>query len=310
MGKNFIKQIIHEELRKICEHDNHYTQYSDIEKELVEYAPYLEGKTIMLCCDKPYISEFWNFFQNNLKNLDIPMVVSTFWSNDNNFPAKMTILTKNGVSEKPLKGNGDFLSDEIRNIMSYIDVVVTNPPFSNGMFSKFLQQLKELGKKFIVIGPTTSAYDGKVFKMFKNDEISMGHNYDMKFSDQLDGGKLRRKQTSWFTNLETPEKGDFPQNNADISKYDKYDNFDAINVNYVKDIPTNYNGMIGVPPSVINMIDLNLYDLINSKKNLTINGRRVPRRYIIKRKPQQLNNVAESLSYNVYNVLMEKLVHS
>ena len=305
-----VAESITRRVMSLLEHDNHYTQYSDIEKELVEYAPYLEGKTIMLCCDKPYISEFWNFFQNNLKNLDIPMVVSTFWSNDNNFPPKMTILTKNGVSEKPLKGNGDFLSDEIRNIMSYIDVVVTNPPFSNGMFSKFLQQLKELGKKFIVIGPTTSAYDGKVFKMFKNDEISMGHNYDMKFSDQLDGGKLRRKQTSWFTNLETPEKGDFPQNNADISKYDKYDNFDAINVNYVKDIPTNYDGMIGVPPSVINMIDLNLYDLINSKRNLTINGRRVPRRYIIKRKPQQLNNVAESLSYNVYDVLMERLFNS
>ena len=144
--------------------------------------------------------------------------------------------------------------------------------------------------------------------MFKNDEISMGHNYDMKFSDQLDGGKLRRKQTSWFTNLETPEKGDFPQNNADISKYDKYDNFDAINVNYVKDIPTNYDGMIGVPPSVINMIDLNLYDLINSKKNLTINGRRVARRYIIKRKPQQqLSQVAESLSDKIYEYLLENI---
>ena len=117
------------------EHDNHYTQYSDIEKELVEYAPYFENKVIMLCCDKPYISEFWNFFQTNIKNLSIPMVVSTFWSNEQKFPAKMTILTGNGVSEKPLKGNGDFLSDEIKNIMSYVDVVVTNPPFSNGMFS-------------------------------------------------------------------------------------------------------------------------------------------------------------------------------
>ena len=281
------------------EHDNHYTQYSDIEKELVEYAPYFENKVIMLCCDKPYISEFWNFFQTNLKNLSIPMVVSTFWSNEQKFPAKMTILTGNGVSEKPLKGNGDFLSDEIKNIMSYVDVVVTNPPFSNGMFSSFLQQLKQLGKKFIVIGPTQSAYNGKVFNMFKNGEVSMGHNYDMKFSDQLDGGKLRRKQTSWFTNLDTPEKGDFPQNNRNIGDYQKYDNIDAINVDFIKDIPTNYNGMIGVPPSVINKIDLNLYDLIDSKENLTINGKRVPKRYIIQRKNSQ-RNVAESLSERIF----------
>lgn len=288
------------------EHDNHYTQYSDIEKELIEYSPYFENKVIMLCCDKPYISEFWNFFQTNLKNLSIPMVVSTFWSNEQKFPAKMTILTGNGVSEKPLKGNGDFLSDEIKNIMSYVDVVVTNPPFSNGMFSSFLQQLKQLGKKFIVIGPTKSAYDGKVFNMFKNGEVSMGHNYDMKFSDQLDGGKLRRKQTSWFTNLDTPQKGDFPQNNKNIGEYQKYDNINAINVDFIKDIPTNYNGMIGVPPSVINKIDLNLYDLVDSKENLTINGRRVPKRYIIKRKnPQQM--IAESLSNKIFENIMSQL---
>ena len=205
-----LSQIINKIVRQVlCEHDNYYTQYSDIERELIHYSPYLENKTIMLCCDKPYISEFWNFFQKNLKNLDIPMVVSTFWSNDEKFPPKMTILTRNGVSEKPLKGNGDFLSDEIRNIMSYIDVVVTNPPFSNGLFSQFLQQLKELGKKFIVIGPTRSASDGKVFDMYKDDEISTGYNYNMKYSDQLNNGKLKSQQTSWFTNLEIPEKGDF-----------------------------------------------------------------------------------------------------
>lgn len=57
--------------------------------------------------------------------------------------------------------------------------------------------------------------------------------------------------------------------------------------------------MIGVPPSVINKIDLNLYDLIDSKENLTINGKRVPKRYIIKRKNSQ-RNVAESLSERIF----------
>ena len=288
------------------EHDNHYTQYSDIEKELIEYTPYFENKTIMLCCDKPYISEFWNFFQQNLANLSIPMVVSTFWSNDNKMPAKMTILTKNGVSEKPLKGNGDFLSEEVRQIMSYVDVVVTNPPFSNGMFSSFLQELKELGKKFIVIGPTMSAYNGKVFNMFKNGEVTMGHNYDMKFSDQRDGGKLRRKQTSWFTNLDTPEKGDFPQNNADISKYEKYDNVNAININSKNDIPSNYNGIMGVPPSVINMIDMNIYDILDTRNNLTINGHKVPKRFLVRRKKNK-DTFAESISRRVFENLRKYL---
>ena len=121
----------------------------------------------------------------------------------------------------------------------------------------------------------------------------------MKFSDQLDGGKLIRKQTSWFTNLDTPEKGDFPQNNRNIGDYQKYDNINAINVNFIKDIPTNYNGMIGVPPSVVNKIDLNLYDLIDSKENLTINGEKIPRRYIIKRKNHQQSR-AENLSDKIF----------
>ena len=292
-------------MRKLNEHDNHYTQYSDIENELIEYAPYFEDKVVMLCCDKPYISEFWNFFQNNFKNLSISMLVSTFWS-DNKIPSKMTILTNKGISEKPLKGNGDFLSDEVRDIMSIVDVVVTNPPFSNGMFSSFLQQLKKLKKKFIVIGPTISAYNGKVFDMIKNGDVSIGHNYDMKFSDQLDKGKIRRKQTSWFTNLDKIEKGDFPQNNGNVEDYQKYDNFNAINVDYIKDIPTNYNGMIGVPPSVINKIDLNLYDVIDSKYGLRINGKKISRRFIIKRK-QNKESVAENLSNKIFKNLMESL---
>ena len=64
--------------------------------------------------------------------------------------------------------------------------------------------------------------------------------------------------------------------------------------------------MIGVPPSVINKIDLNLYDLVDSKENLTINGRRVPKRYIIKRKnPQQM--IDESLSNKIFENIMSQL---
>ena len=284
-SKYRIKQIINETIRRVLyEHDIHFTQYSDIEKELSHYSPHFKNKVVMCCCDETNKSEFWRYFKNNFEKLNIPMVVSTFWSNNDEIPPKMTILTRNGVADKPLKGDGDFLSDEVRNIMSYVDIVVTNPPFSNGMFSSFLQQLKELGKKFLVIGPTRSSADGKIFDMFKNDEVSTGYNYDMKFSDQLDGGKLKRQQTSWFTNLETPKKGDFPQNIADIGNYQRYDNFNAINVNFLKDIPTNYNGMMGVPTSVVNDIDQNIYKILHSRADLKINGKRVPKRWIIKRR--------------------------
>lgn len=279
-----LKQLIKEALAEVLtEHDDYYTQYSDIEAELSHYRRSFYNKVVMLCCDKPYISKFWEFFSNNMKKLNIPMVVSTFWSNDNEMPAKMTILTNNGVKEIKLKGNGDFLSDEVKQIMSYVDIVVTNPPFGNGMFSKFLQSLKQLNKKFIVIGPTKSGYDGKVFNMIKNGDVSIGYNSDMKFTDQRDGGKRKQVQSTWFTNMEKPQKGNFRQS-GNISNYQKYDNLNAINVDYVKDIPSNYDGMIGVPPSVITSIDLNLYKLIGSYRNLRINGKVVPKRIVIQKK--------------------------
>ena len=278
--RNLIKEALSEVL---LEHDNYYTQYSDIVNELSHYRKYFYNKVVMLCCDKPYISKFWNYFSNNMGKLNIPMVVSTFWSNNDEMPAKMTILTNNGIKDVKLKGNGDFLSDEVKQIMGYVDIVVTNPPFGNGMFSKFLQSLKQLNKKFIVIGPTKSGYDGKVFDMIKNGDVSIGYNSDMKFTDQRDGGKKKQVQSTWFTNMEKPNKGNFRQN-GNTKNYQKYDNFNAINVDYVKDIPSDYDGMIGVPPSVITSIDLNLYRLIGSYRNLKINGKVVPKRIVIQRK--------------------------
>ena len=279
-----LRSLIKETLSEVLlEHDSYYTQYSDIENELSHYGKYFYNKVVMLCCDKPYISKFWNYFSNNMYKLNIPMVVSTFWSNNDEMPAKMTILTNNGIKDVKLKGNGDFLSDEVKQIMGYVDIVVTNPPFGNGMFSKFLQSLKQLNKKFIVIGPTKSGYDGKVFDMIKNGDVSIGYNSDMKFTDQRDGGKKKQVQSTWFTNMEKPNKGNFRQN-ENIKNYQKYDNFNAINVDYVKDIPSDYDGMIGVPPSVITSIDLNLYRLIGSYRNLKINGKVVPKRIVIQRK--------------------------
>lgn len=279
-----LRSLIKEALSEVLlEHDSYYTQYSDIVNELSHYRKYFYNKVVMLCCDKPYISKFWNYFSNNMGKLNIPMVVSTFWSNNDEMPAKMTILTNNGIKDVKLKGNGDFLSDEVKQIIGYVDIVVTNPPFGNGMFSKFLQSLKQLNKKFIVIGPTKSGYDGKVFDMIKNGDVSIGYNSDMKFTDQRDGGKKKQVQSTWFTNMEKPNKGNF-RHNGNIKNYQKYDNFNAINVDYVKDIPSDYDGMIGVPPSVITSIDLNLYRLIGSYRNLKINGKVVPKRIVIQRK--------------------------
>ena len=118
----------------------------------------------------------------------------------------------------------------------------------------------------------------------KNDEVTPGYNKNMYFYDQMNGGKKKRVQSIWYTNMKKPQKGDFRRNNANISSLQRYDNFDAINVNFIKDIPTNYDGMIGVPPSVIEDMDYNIYQVVASKRNLRINGKLIPKRWIIQKK--------------------------
>lgn len=287
LSKRYLHGVLVESLRKVLnEHDNYYTKYSDIENELSNYdSEIFDDKVVMLCCDRPDVSKFWNYFVDNFYNLNLSMLISTYWEDKNLFndvSPKMTIMTKNGIKDKKLRYNGDFLSDEIRDIMDYVDIVVTNPPFGNGVFSKFLQRLKSMGKKFIVIGPTKSAYDGKVFDMIKGGDVSIGYNKDMKFYDQLDNGKEKKVQSMWYTNFEKPNKGDFT--GWFKSDFQRYDNIDAINIDSKNDIPKNYDGMMGIPPSVISDIDLNLYELVGSYTNLRINGKRIPKRIIIRRK--------------------------
>jgi len=174
-----------------------------------------------------------------------------------------------------LKGDGDFRSDEIVELLRESDIVVTNPPFS--LFREYVSQLVEYEKKFIIIGNTNALGYKEIFKLFKDDQMSTGYtNFNKgmffqvpdhweKYSKIIDGKKHVRVSTScWFTNFEIKKHNELITLYKQYSpeEYLRYENFEAINVDKVADIPYDYNGYIGVPITFLDKYNPKQFEII------------------------------------------------
>ena len=144
---------------------------------------------------------------------------------------------------------GDFRSPECIELLKEADIVVTNPPFS--LWRKFLAQLMKYDKKFLILGNQTAISFKEVFPFLKENKIWIGascKSVSFKTSFSLEPKKFGNIR--WFTNLKLNYKVkplDLSKNHYTPEKYPKYDNYDAINVDKVADIPCDYPGVMGVP---------------------------------------------------------------
>ena len=153
---------------KKAKNDEFYTMYEDIEAELQHYPGAFQGKIVYCNCDNPEWSNFWRYFHENFTALGLKKLVSTHYERDveaNGHPYKMEYEGGNDADiaagvKTPLKGNGDFASDECVEILQQADIVVTNPPFS--LFRAYIQTLFDNEKRFIIIGISRLQY----IKMF------------------------------------------------------------------------------------------------------------------------------------------------
>jgi len=189
----------------------------------------------------------------------------------------------------PLKGEGDFRSKESIELLNQADIVVTNPPFS--LFREYVAQLVEYNKKFLIIGNTNAITYKEIFKLIKDNKLRTGYtnfNVGMFFEvpkewekyHHIDenGKKIARVSTScWFTNLEVEK------HNQDIVLYKKfnkadypnYENYEAIDVSKVQEIPMDYKKEMGVPitfvdkysPDQFKIIALGIVGSIDFTKN-------------------------------------------
>jgi len=197
--------------------------------------------------------------------------------------SKKNVLTR-------LNGDGDFRSPECVELMKQSDVVVTNPPFS--LFREFVAQLDELGKKFIIIGNKNAITYKEIFKLIKENKMWIGmtpmgtdmlFNIPEDFAEELlankkegsgykivDGVVKGRSQAVWFTNLNIKKRHEelklYRTYNAE--QYPTYDNYDAIEVSKVVDIPVDYEGVMGVPISFLDKYNPKQFEILGSNRGI------------------------------------------
>ncbi len=266
--------------------DEFYTQLSVIESELGHYEESFRGKTVLCNCDDPRVSNFFKYFALKFKTLGLKRIITTCYKNNcpdlfsQNAAEQAVYLIYDGnngesmpdwdkVDVKPLRGDGDFRSAECIELLKQADIVVTNPPFS--LFREYVAQLMSYNKKFLIIGNKNAITYKDIFPLIKGNRIWVGvqpMSEDMLFdipkeqAEELlkegksgsryrivDGVVKGRSASIWFTNIEHSKRHEemilYKRYNPE--DYPKYDNYDAINVDKTKDIPCDYDGVMGVP---------------------------------------------------------------
>lgn len=131
-------------------------------------------------------------------------------------------------------------------------------------------------KKFLIIdNPSAIAYKD-FFPYLKNKEVFVHSandtiNFTMSFTN--DSGETKQVASIWFTNLNSDSFKDLKLDKKyDVDKYNHLLNYDAINVNYVKDIPYDYDGVIAVPITIV-FYNPNQFDIIGcADANVLPNG--------------------------------------
>ena len=186
-----------------------------------------------------------------------------------------------------LNGDGDFRSPECIELLKEADIVVTNPPFS--LFREYAAQLVEYEKGFIIIGNTNALTYKETFKLFKEDELRTGYtNFNVgmyffvpdsweKYHKIEDGRKMVRVSTScWYTNLDVAKHHDFITLYKQYTpeEYPCYDNYDAINVNKVAEIPDDYDGAMGVPITFLDKYSPEQFEILGITDRQNTSGMR------------------------------------
>ena len=321
--------IKHLQKAKSNNKDEFYTILSDIEKELKHYKKYFKNKTVFCNCDDPRVSNFFHYFSYNFEHLGLKKLITTCYKNQNMdiFSEKKSekaiyleydgnkngnkIPDLNEIGLKKLEGDGDFRSKECIELLKKADIVVTNPPFSK--FREYVLQLTKYNKKFLIIGTWNAISYNEIFKLIKDNKICIGVNsnrnlkgfivpkhYDLHGTEARieDNGDriVSSNNNCWFTNMDITKRHEelilYKKYNKDT--YPKYDNYNAINVNFAADIPKDYNDVIGVPITFINKYNPNQFEIVGKMTTTKIdeynygypyiNGKKKFARILIRRK--------------------------
>lgn len=274
--------------------DEFYTPLSMIENELKHYKNHFKDKIVLCNCDDPRVSNFFRYFVMYFDVLELKKVIATCYKNDDadlfsqENTEKAVYLEYDGslkytgeedfakIPCKELKGNGDFRSSECVEFLKEADIVVTNPPFS--LFKEYIPFLFKYNKKFLVIGNLNSSTYMEIFPLIQTNKLWTGcnsghfwfqvpeHYAEKKTDFKIENGVKYRRMGNicWYTNLDLEKRHEFLETGRRFNQneYQKYDNFDAIHINEVTDIPMDYDGIMGVPITFLTKYNPSQYKIL------------------------------------------------
>ena len=300
LGKPLTRKNDNLRTAKKDKYDEFYTTFEDISREICHYKNFLKGKIIYMPCDKAFNigrSEFVNFFTYHFNDWGIKkLIITQYIKNGHGIKKEFDInglaFEYNGecddsdfvdesiFSVTKLKGDGSFSSKECIEIMKTCDVVITNPPFS--LFRKFVKQIIDLDKKFIIIGNQNAITYKEIFQYIKDNKIWLGYTKPKEFktpfkevskNDQyLKDGIVYQKfgLCIWFTNVEHNKRKEmfYPQEQKTYNpiEFPKYDNYNAINVDDLNSIPIDYDGIMGIPITILEHHNPNQFEIVGIAK--------------------------------------------
>lgn len=264
-----------------------YTRYEDIEAEVMKYRKQFRNKIVYLPCDDPAEkkSEFWSFFVNNFDAFGLKKLIATHYD-ENGKAYKIWIdrdTTDDGyiddgdALQEDLIGNGDFRSPECIDILNECDIVCTNPPFS--LFREFFEVIMQANKSFLIICPQNAFKYKNIFPYVKENKVWAGYSFNKTFDFIMpddyvltktgyidDQGRKHGKVASicWMTNMVVNKRAEeiVLTKKYNSSDYPHFDNYDAINIGRVENIPYDYEGIMGVPISFLGKHNPNQFEII------------------------------------------------
>lgn len=312
---------------KNAKNDEFYTQYQDIEKEILAYLDFdpntFKDKTVLLPCDDPEWSNFTKFFAQNFERFGLKKLISTSYAPDSKlyksnyqptlfetespkFDESKTVkngkiftlehdksgdgkIDVNDLEWTYLSGDGDFKSDEIKKLRDEADIIITNPPFS--LFREFVNWIMESEKQFVIIGNMNAITYKEIFPHIKKNKMWLGNGFkagNAYFSspvsnDYAEGvfdketGLVKFRNCCWYTSIDHGKRHQpmalmTYEDNLKFSKhkeikekgYQEYDNYNAIEVSFTDAIPSNYDGVMGVPISFLDKYSPEQFEIVGS----------------------------------------------
>ncbi|CAN5262800.1 adenine-specific methyltransferase EcoRI family protein [soil metagenome] len=278
--------------------DEFYTQLPDIERELKHYRKHFTGKTVFLNCDDPRVSNFFHYFSYNFEQLGLKKLIAACYKSQDidlfsTGDSEQAIWLeyngdKNGSGVPELgeigvnyfRGDGDFRSAESVELLKQADIVVTNPPFS--LFREYVAQLIEHEKKFLVIGPWNAITYKEIFPLIESNKLWLGHGFQAgnayfatphptdyaKGVFNAETGLVKFRNVNWFTNLDLSKRHEelVLFKSYDPTEYPSYDNYDGIEVAKTVDIPSNFDGVMGVPITFLDRYNPDQFEIVGIAK--------------------------------------------